>query len=159
MKWPPTPIVTSSSATSGCRSRSASTTSRRGAADRGGECRPVAGAPEKAQAIASANVLNYDTVHGGIVKLAKSRHFNLQETLVEAILELCLAQPGVVEARVSTESPTSTRIAASAMRPPPSFLMTRQTVIWPALLPPCCSSAQAGARTLPVTKVCCCIST
>ncbi|MFZ5783100.1 MAG: dihydroneopterin aldolase [Pseudomonadota bacterium] len=52
-----------------------------------------------------ANVLNYDVVHDGIVALAKSRHFNLQETLVEAILELCLAQPGVVEARVSTEKP------------------------------------------------------
>ncbi len=52
-----------------------------------------------------ANVLNYDTVHDGIVALAKSRHFNLQETLVEAILDLCLGQPGVVEARVSTEKP------------------------------------------------------
>ena len=52
-----------------------------------------------------ANVLNYDTVHDGIVALAKSRHFNLQETLVEAILEFCLAQPGVIEARVSTEKP------------------------------------------------------
>ncbi len=52
-----------------------------------------------------ANVLNYDTVHDGIVALARSRHFNLQETLVEAILDLCLAQPGVVEARVSTEKP------------------------------------------------------
>jgi 7,8-dihydroneopterin aldolase/epimerase/oxygenase len=52
-----------------------------------------------------ANVLNYDTVHDGIVALAKSRHFNLQETLVEAILDLCLQQPGVVEARVSTEKP------------------------------------------------------
>ena len=52
-----------------------------------------------------ANVLNYDTVHDGIAALAKSRHFNLQETLVEAILELCLAQPGVIEARVSTEKP------------------------------------------------------
>jgi dihydroneopterin aldolase len=52
-----------------------------------------------------ANVLNYDVVHDGIVALAKSRHFNLQETLVEAILDLCLAQPGVVEARVSTEKP------------------------------------------------------
>jgi dihydroneopterin aldolase len=51
------------------------------------------------------NVLNYDTVHDGIVALAKSRHFNLQETLVEAILDLCLAQPGVIEARVSTEKP------------------------------------------------------
>ena len=51
------------------------------------------------------NVLNYDTVHDGIVALARSRHFNLQETLVEAILDLCLAQPGVIEARVSTEKP------------------------------------------------------
>jgi len=52
-----------------------------------------------------ANVLNYDVVHGGIMALAKSRHFNLQETLVDAILDLCLAQPGVIEARVSTEKP------------------------------------------------------
>ncbi|MFO1079611.1 MAG: dihydroneopterin aldolase [Reyranellaceae bacterium] len=52
-----------------------------------------------------ANVLDYDVVHDGIAALATSRHFNLQETLVEAILELCLAQPGVVEARVSTEKP------------------------------------------------------
>jgi dihydroneopterin aldolase len=51
------------------------------------------------------NVLNYDTVHDGIAKLAGSRHFNLQETLVDAILDLCLAQPGVIEARVSTEKP------------------------------------------------------
>ena len=62
-------------------------------------------APDKAHNDRIANVLNYDTVHDGIVKLAKSRHFNLQETLVEAILELCLAQPGVIEARVSTEKP------------------------------------------------------
>ena len=52
-----------------------------------------------------ANVLNYDIVHDGIIALAKSRHFNLQESLVDAILDLCLAQPGVVEARVSTEKP------------------------------------------------------
>ena len=52
-----------------------------------------------------ANVLNYDVVHDGIVALAGSRHFNLQETLVDAILDLCLAQPGVIEARVSTEKP------------------------------------------------------
>ncbi len=52
-----------------------------------------------------ANVLNYDTVHDGIVALAGSRHFNLQEALVDAILDLCLSQPGVIEARVSTEKP------------------------------------------------------
>jgi len=60
---------------------------------------------DKAHGDRIANVLNYDTVHDGIVALAKSRHFNLQETLVDAILDLCLAQPGVVEARVSTEKP------------------------------------------------------
>jgi len=52
-----------------------------------------------------ANVLNYDTVHDAIRALAGGRHFNLQETLVDAILDFCLAQPGVVEARVSTEKP------------------------------------------------------
>lgn len=51
------------------------------------------------------NVLNYDIVHDGIVELAKSRHFNLQETLVDAILDLCMAQRQVIEARVSTEKP------------------------------------------------------
>jgi dihydroneopterin aldolase len=61
--------------------------------------------PDKAHGDRIANVLNYDTVHDGIVALAKSRHFNLQESLVDAILDLCLAQPGVIEARVSTEKP------------------------------------------------------
>jgi len=65
----------------------------------------VLAAPEKAHNDRIANVLNYDVVHDGIVALAKSKHFNLQETLVEAILDLCLAQPGVIEARVSTEKP------------------------------------------------------
>jgi len=52
-----------------------------------------------------ANVLNYDVIHHGIVALGKSRHFNLQETLVDAILELCLNQTEVVEAKVSSEKP------------------------------------------------------
>lgn len=61
--------------------------------------------PRKAHRDNIANVLDYDAIHGGIVKLAKGRHFNLQETLVEAILDLCMASPQVVEARVSTEKP------------------------------------------------------
>ena len=65
----------------------------------------VLGAPEKAHADRIGNVLNYDTVHDGIVALAKSRHFNLQEALADAILDLCLAQPGVIEVRVATEKP------------------------------------------------------
>jgi dihydroneopterin aldolase len=63
------------------------------------------GSAEAAHGDRIANVLNYDVVHDGIVALAKSRHFNLQETLVEAILDLCLGQPDVIEARVSTEKP------------------------------------------------------
>ena len=52
-----------------------------------------------------ANVVDYDFFHAGIVELAASRHFNLQETLCEAILDLCLSRSEVVEARVSTEKP------------------------------------------------------
>ena len=52
-----------------------------------------------------ANVVDYDFLHAGIIKLAASRHFNLQETLCEAILDLCLSRSEVVEARVSTEKP------------------------------------------------------
>ena len=62
-------------------------------------------AGEKAHGDRIANVLNYDIVHDGIAALARSRHFNLQEALVDAIIELCLEQPGVIEARVSTEKP------------------------------------------------------
>jgi len=60
---------------------------------------------EKAHGDRIANVLNYDIVHDGIAALAKSRHFNLQEALADAIIDLCLKQPGVIEARVSTEKP------------------------------------------------------
>ena len=70
-----------------------------------------------------ANVLNYDTVHDGIAALAGSRHFNLQEALVDAILDLCLAQPGVIEARVSTEKPDvykDCRVGYEAVRRKPS---------------------------------------
>ena len=63
------------------------------------------GPTEKAHGDRIANVLNYDIVHDGIVALARSRHFNLQEALVDAIIDLCLEQPGVVEERVSTEKP------------------------------------------------------
>lgn len=49
-----------------------------------------------------ANVLNYDFVREGVVALVKSRRFNLQETLVHAILDLCLTRPQVLVARVSS---------------------------------------------------------
>ena len=63
------------------------------------------GSPDREPDDSIANVLNYDVIHDGIAALAGGRHFTLQETLVEAILDLCLAQQGVIEARVSTEKP------------------------------------------------------
>jgi dihydroneopterin aldolase len=49
-----------------------------------------------------ANVLDYDFVRDGVVALVRSRRFNLQETLVHAILDLCLTKPQVLVARVSS---------------------------------------------------------
>lgn len=75
--------------------------------------------PKRALNDRIANVLNYDKIHNAVVALAKSRHFNLQETLVEAILDLCLAHPEVVEARVSTEKPdvySDCRVGYEAVR-------------------------------------------
>ncbi len=50
-------------------------------------------------------VQDYDFVREGVVRLLVERHFNLQETLCEAVLDLCLAQPGVLGAVVQTDKP------------------------------------------------------
>jgi len=50
-------------------------------------------------------VLDYDFVREGIRALTAGRHFNLQETLCEEIVRLCLARPEVRGVRVSTEKP------------------------------------------------------
>lgn len=50
-----------------------------------------------------ATVLDYDFVREGIRQLTTTRHFNLQETLCEEIMALCLSRREVVAARVSTE--------------------------------------------------------
>ena len=47
--------------------------------------------------------VDYDFVRREIVSLADSSHFNLQETFCERILAICLARPGVLAARVSSE--------------------------------------------------------
>jgi len=52
-----------------------------------------------------AEAVDYDAVRAEIVALAASRHFNLQETFVHAIVELCLARPGVVAARAASAKP------------------------------------------------------
>lgn len=52
-----------------------------------------------------ANTLDYDFLRDGIARLVARQHYNLQETLVHAILDLCLARQEVVLARVSSEKP------------------------------------------------------
>jgi len=52
-----------------------------------------------------ANTLDYDFLRRGIADLVAARHFNLQETLVHAILDLCLSREEVLLARVSSEKP------------------------------------------------------
>jgi dihydroneopterin aldolase len=52
-----------------------------------------------------AEAVDYDRVRTDIVALAASRHFNLQETFVHAILDVCLARPGVIAARASSAKP------------------------------------------------------
>jgi dihydroneopterin aldolase len=58
--------------------------------------------PESDLADDIANVLDYDFLREGVVWLVKGRHFNLQETLVHAILDLCLTKPQVLVARISS---------------------------------------------------------
>jgi dihydroneopterin aldolase len=52
-----------------------------------------------------ADLLDYDRVRAGIQALVAARHYNLQETLVDEILALCLEFPQVSGARVSTQKP------------------------------------------------------
>ena len=51
------------------------------------------------------DVLDYDFLRQGISRIAQSRHFNLQETLIDEICSLCLSQPGVRAARVESQKP------------------------------------------------------
>lgn len=48
-------------------------------------------------------VVNHDFVRPAIQELVNSGHINLQETLCDAIIDICLAHPLVVAARVTTE--------------------------------------------------------
>lgn len=52
-----------------------------------------------------SELLDYDRVRAGIQRLVAERHYNLQETLIDQILSLCLSFPQVVGARVSTQKP------------------------------------------------------
>lgn len=48
-------------------------------------------------------VVNHDFIRPAIQELVNSGHINLQETLCDAIVDICLAHPMVIAARVTTE--------------------------------------------------------
>ena len=52
-----------------------------------------------------AEVLDYDFIRRGVIGWAQSRHFNLQETLLDGIVDICFAQPAVRAVCASTEKP------------------------------------------------------
>jgi 7,8-dihydroneopterin aldolase/epimerase/oxygenase len=52
-----------------------------------------------------ADVVDYDFIRHGIMKIAQSKHFNLQETLVDEICTLCLSNPSVQGVRVESQKP------------------------------------------------------
>jgi dihydroneopterin aldolase len=52
-----------------------------------------------------SETVDYDFVRREVVKLADGGHFHLQETFCERILAVCLAKPGVIAVRVSSEKP------------------------------------------------------
>ena len=60
----------------------------------------AAAAPDRIDA-----VLDYDFLRAEITRLAESRHFDLQETLAQEIAAICMAKPGLLAVRVSTEKP------------------------------------------------------
>ena len=53
----------------------------------------------------AAHVLDYDFLRDGVARLAQARHYNLQETLLDLIVEQCFMQPAVRAVRASTEKP------------------------------------------------------
>jgi dihydroneopterin aldolase len=61
--------------------------------------------PQPASGDDIGKVQDYDFVRAGVLDLAARRHFNLQETLCGAILDLCLAQKDVLGAVVQTDKP------------------------------------------------------
>lgn len=51
------------------------------------------------------NVLDYDFIRDEVQAFIADRHINLQETLAEAVAEICLARPEVLAVRVATSKP------------------------------------------------------
>lgn len=52
-----------------------------------------------------AEVEDYDFLREGVLALVAERHFNLQETLCGAVLDLCLTRASMLGAVVQTDKP------------------------------------------------------
>lgn len=50
-------------------------------------------------------VVDYDFVRRAVVSLTENRHFNLQETLLECVVDACLAKHGVRAVRAISQKP------------------------------------------------------
>ena len=64
---------------------------------------PLAGSTPQGDDL--AEVVDYDFVRERILQRVQRGHIQLQETLVDEVLQMMLAHPGVRAARVSTEKP------------------------------------------------------
>jgi dihydroneopterin aldolase len=51
------------------------------------------------------DVVDYDFIRMGVHRLTHSRHYNLQETLIDDIVRLCFEPQGVRAVRVTTQKP------------------------------------------------------
>ena len=52
-----------------------------------------------------SEVVDYDFIRREVTEWAGSRHFNLQETMLDGIVDICFAQPAVRAVRASTQKP------------------------------------------------------
>lgn len=52
-----------------------------------------------------SEVIDYDFIRKAIVAITDSRHFNLQETLLDHVVAACLSKPGVRAVRAISQKP------------------------------------------------------
>jgi 7,8-dihydroneopterin aldolase/epimerase/oxygenase len=64
---------------------------------------PIAQSTSQSDAV--DDVLDYDFIRMGVLEVAAEQHYNLQETLLDRIVALCLSKAQVRAVKVSTEKP------------------------------------------------------
>ena len=64
---------------------------------------PIAASTSARDAV--EDVVDYDFLRQRIVEIARSGHFNLQETLLDRIVAACFENPSIRAVRASTENP------------------------------------------------------